>query len=62
MSTGSGTDATQLMARLADTLGNGFAALAIAVGVDLGLFEKMAKYDSPQTSTQIAADTGCKER
>ena len=62
MSVDNGDEVQQLSRQLADTLGSGLTALAITIGVDLGLFEKMASYDRPQTSAQIAVDTGCKER
>ena len=57
-----GQEVARLGGRLSDTMGAGFTSLAIALGVELGLLEKMVTYDEPKLSTQLASDTNCKER
>ena len=48
--------------KLMGTISNGFVAPCIALGCQLGLFDKMAEFTEPKTAQEIADSLAYKER
>ncbi|KAL5016414.1 hypothetical protein ScPMuIL_006003 [Solemya velum] len=45
-----------------DVIGNGFLALSVCIGTEMGLYDEMCSLEAPATVQQIADKTNLKER
>lgn len=45
-----------------DVIGNGFLALSVCIGREMGLYDEMCSLEAPATVQQIADKTNLKER